>query len=95
MDQLTKSQKQFIKNVMDTEQKLDQSLWLRMTYDGKWFMGTHEDDISEVGFSVHGKTLKSLTDKDILVNKEYYNPYSDSMLTGMALNDAYREMVAI
>jgi hypothetical protein len=83
---LTKSQEQFIKNVIETEKELDQTLWLQWI-DNKWAMGTHED-ISTY-FHVNGKLVKSLTDKNILINKDFTNQWG-STLQGMSLNDEYR-----
>jgi hypothetical protein len=83
---LTKSQKEFIKNVINTEGELNKKLWLKWV-DNKWAMGTHDDE--STFFYVNSRLVKSLTDKEILTNTEFKNKWGNT-LTGMSLNDQYR-----
>lgn len=63
---LSKTQKEFIKNVIDTEQQLNKTLWLKWV-DNKWAMGTNEE-VSTL-FFVNARLVKSLTEKDIIIIK--------------------------
>lgn len=84
---LTKTQEEFINRVLKIEEQLKEKLWLRMDKDsGKWIMATKEDHWT--GFFLHSKTVKSLTDKNILTNEKYKNEHGVS-LTGMTLNKEY------
>jgi hypothetical protein len=85
---LTKKQKEFINNVINTEKKLNKKLWLKWI-DKKWAMGTHEDESTL--FYVDGRLVKSLTNNEILTNAEFKNKWG-SMLTGMTLNDEFRNV---
>ena len=85
----TTTQKEFIQRVLKIENVIKAKLWLRVdSTSRKWIMATREE--AWTGFYVHGNTVKSLTDKDILVNEKYYNKHSSSYLTGMTLSNQFR-----
>jgi len=89
MNIATKTQKKFIQRVLKIENMVKGKLWLRVdSSTGRWLMATREE--AWTGFYMHGNTVKSLTDKDILVNENYYNKHSSSYLTGMALSNQFR-----
>lgn len=87
---LTTAQKNFIQNTINLESKYNQESSLR--YDnGKWFMSIELENGYSYGFIVNSRLLKSLTDKDILINKPYTTIHGHT-LEHLALNDEYRSI---
>lgn len=88
---LTKAQREFVDRVLQIEKDLEEKLWLKATRDGKWIMQTRD---SGYYIDVHGRTVNSLLNKNVLDNAEFYNEHTDSLLTGMTLSEKYRSVTA-
>lgn len=79
---LTKNQLAFIEKVKTYENLFKETLYVFFD-DNKWCMGTRS---RRFAFNIHGKTFKSLTDKNILINKQWGNEFQVSL----SLNDTLR-----
>lgn len=83
---LTKAQATFIENVKELEERLNNKLWL-LWDNGKWIMGIRGE--SYIGFNVNARLLKSLTEKNILINEKFKNIHGCE-LEGLTLNSLYK-----